>query len=98
MQNDIPYIAHEAAQARSERCIRRLVILCLVLVSMLFVSNLAWLLFINQYEVVGETTESVSMQAADGHANYIAGNGEIDNGEYNGNENKANDDTAQVGQ
>lgn len=96
MQNDIPYIAHEAAQARSERCIKRLIILCLVLVSMLFASNLAWLLFINQYEVVGET-ESISMQAEDGHANYIAGNGEIDNGEYNNKANE-NDDTTQVGQ
>lgn len=96
MQNDIPYIAYEAAQARSERCIRRLIILCLVLVSMLFASNLAWLLFIDQYEVVGEA-ESISMQAADGHANFIAGNGEIDNGEYNDKANE-NDDTAQIGQ
>lgn len=77
MQNDIPYIAYEAAQARSERCIRRLIILCLVLVSMLFASNLAWLLFIDQYEVVGETSIEAEQ---DGSGVNVIGGGNVSYG------------------
>lgn len=40
----IPLAAHESAMARAERTMRRLCALILVLVLLLFASNLAWIL------------------------------------------------------
>lgn len=41
----------EAAMAPMERIIKRLWILLIILVILLFASNAAWLLYLNQYEV-----------------------------------------------
>ena len=46
---DVPYIAHERAVARLERVIKRMWVLVLSLVILLFVSNAAWILYESQF-------------------------------------------------
>lgn len=54
--NMIPYIVHEADMARQERTIKRLWVLCILLVLMLVGTNGAWAWYENQFEEVVETT------------------------------------------
>ena len=75
----IPYIVYEAAQAKDERNFRRIVIALIIALAMLFISNLAWLYAWNQYEYIDEQT--VTVDGADGIANYINNGGSIINGE-----------------
>lgn len=46
----VPYIVHESAMARQERTIKRLVIALIVAIVLAFVTNLAWVWYINQYD------------------------------------------------
>lgn len=77
----IPYIAHEAAEARAERHIKRLII-ALVIVALLWFSTVclgvwAWM----QYDYDVETEEyTVDLDAGEGNANYIGQDGDIYNG------------------
>ena len=70
----IPYIAHEAGMARLERANRRLWILCIILIVLLFGSNAAWFYYENQFEDVVVTQEN-----ADGYNNYVGNDGDITN-------------------
>ncbi len=88
-ENSVPYIAHESMMARDERHIRRLIYALIVSVLLLFISNLAWLYFFNQFEYSSE--ETVTVDGKDGIANYIGNDGTINNGENNGEESPAND-------
>lgn len=56
MEEKIPYIAHEAEVARLERTIRRLTIIIVIAVALIFASNAMWLYYWNQYDYVGEET------------------------------------------
>ena len=76
-ERDVPYIAFESEMARHERTIKRLVVALVLTIALLFASNVAWLLFLNQFDFVGDTTT----QEAEGDANYIGNNGDITNGE-----------------
>lgn len=59
MENkSVPYFAHEGMMVRMERTIRRLWILCLVLVLMLVATNAAWIWYESQWETV-ETTQEI---------------------------------------
>ena len=49
-QQNIPYFAHEGIMARMERTIKRLWVLCIVLIILLAGSNAAWLWHESQYE------------------------------------------------
>lgn len=73
----IPYIVYEGTMARFERIIRRLWILCIILVVMLVGSNLAWIIYENQFEdsVVTQTAE-----ADDGSSAIINGSGTVNYG------------------
>lgn len=77
----VPYIVHEAAQARNERAIKRLVIALIVTVCMIFASNALWLWAWMQYDYTGEETV---VEALDGVANYIGNSGDIVNGADSG--------------
>ena len=55
----IPYIVHEGDMARQERTIKRLWILCILLVILLCGSNAAWFYHESQYEDVVTTTQEV---------------------------------------
>ena len=74
---DVPYIVHEGAVARLERVIKRMWVLVLSLIILLFVSNAAWILYESQFEDV-ETT--ITQENADGYNNYIGNDGDIVNG------------------
>lgn len=76
----VPYIVYEGELARQERKEKRLIIIIALTIILLFASNAAWLYAWMQYDYTSE--ESVSINGADGIANYIGKNGDIINGEY----------------
>lgn len=73
--NDVPYIAHESAQARQERTIKRLWILCMIMFIALVISNGVWIYYENQF--VDEVT--VMQENDSGYNNYLNGDGDITN-------------------
>jgi hypothetical protein len=77
----VPYILYESEMTRHERTIKRLVIAVVVAISLMFVSNLAWLYAWNSYDYVSSETSSVTVDGKDGIANYIGNDGDITNGE-----------------
>ena len=80
----VPYVVHESAMARSERHIKALVWVIVLLIVLLVGSNGAWLWYENQFDVVEETTETIITQDnAEGYNNYIGNDGDIVNGEAN---------------
>jgi hypothetical protein len=79
---NIPYIAFEAAQSRLERIIRRLWITTIILIVLLVGSNIGWLVYESQFESV-ETT--ITQENTDGYNNYIGNDGDIINGQTDGN-------------
>ncbi len=83
----IPYIAHESAMARNERHIKRLIFALVLTVVLLFASNCVWLVYLYQYDFGTETeTYSVDLDTGEGgNANYIGQDGDIINGESEGN-------------
>ena len=46
---DVPYIVHESIMARMERTIKRLWILCIILILLLAGTNGAWIWYENQF-------------------------------------------------
>ena len=78
--NKVPYIVYEGEAARHERNIRRLVVALIATIAMLFVSNVAWLWFFNQFDIVGDAVTLESHE--EGNANYMGdgASGVIDNG------------------
>jgi hypothetical protein len=74
---DVPYIVFEGEMARAERYIKRLWIALIIAIICVLASNVAWLLYISQYDF--ESYEVVA--EGDGHANYIGQDGDIYNGE-----------------
>ena len=48
----VPYIVYEGAQARHERTVKRLIIIIILAISMLFASNAIWLYVWSQYDTV----------------------------------------------
>ena len=69
-------------EQRHERREKRLVGIIALLIVLLVGSNIGWLVYESQFEVVEETTETIITQEnADGYNNYIGNDGDIDNGE-----------------
>ena len=81
-QANIPYIAHESMMARLERITHRQWIVILVLILALVASNVGWILYESQWEVVEETTVTQEAETDNGDAvnRYVGGdeNGEIE--------------------
>lgn len=48
----VPYIVYEGAQARHERTVKRLIVIIIIAISMLFASNAIWLYVWSQYDTV----------------------------------------------
>lgn len=69
---NVPYIVHEGMLARQERTIMRLFVTLAMVVTLLVLTNLAWLYVFSQYDY-----ESYSVSANDGDANYIGNDGDI---------------------
>ncbi len=74
----VPYLVHEGVLARMERTIKRLWILCIVLIVLFVGTNAGWLYYESQWEDVVVTQEN-----ADGYNNYVGNDGDIYNGETN---------------
>ncbi len=82
---NVPYVVHESAMARMERTIKKLWILILVLIALLAASNVAWLIYESQFDIVEETTEEyeVNQEAVGGSNNSVINGGIIADGETN---------------
>lgn len=78
-QMNVPYIVYESSMSRMERALKRMFVALVVSIIVMLGSNVAWLLFINQYEYVEEGTD-VTLTNEDGNANYIGNDGDIYNG------------------
>ena len=72
MENNIPFIAHEAAMARMERTIKRLIVVIVLLIILLCGTNAAWIYYENQFEDIVITQENDR-----GYNNYIGNDGDI---------------------
>lgn len=72
----VPFAVYESVMAQ----IRRLVWVIMLLIVLLVGSNGAWLWYENQFEVVEETTTTITQDNADGYNNYIGNDGDIVNG------------------
>lgn len=85
--NKIPYIAFEAEMARHERTIKRLLIALVVAIGLIFISNISWLWFFNQFDIESEAVQLESRD--DGNASYMGAgaSGIIDNGRSESNNN-----------
>ena len=81
---NIPYIAFEAEMARHERTIKRLLVALVASIMLVFISNIAWLIFFNQFEF---DVQSVSQELDSGNANFIGNDGAITNGRAESNDN-----------
>lgn len=81
----VPFAVHESEMARSERTVKRLVYVIVLLTVLLFGSNAAWLYYESQFETV-ETWE-VIQENDGGLNNYIGNDGDIINGKTNGTKN-----------
>lgn len=78
----IPYFTHEADMERLERANKRSFVLILILIVALVGSNLAWIIYENQF--VDEVTTITQSGEADGNGTILLNNdGEINYGEGN---------------
>ena len=77
----IPFVVHEGYMARQERTIKRLWILCILLIILLVGTNIAWIHYENQF--MDEVT--VTQDSDTGTNNYLCGNGVITNGKTDSN-------------
>lgn len=76
-QQNIPYFAHEGIMARMERTIKRLWVLCIILIALLAITNGAWIWYESQFS---DETLTVTQDTSDGINNYIGNDGDITNG------------------
>lgn len=79
-QKMIPYFCHEGDMARAERTIKRLWILCILLIVLLVGTNIAWIHYESQFEDSVSTTQEVTQDSSAGINNFIGGDGVIEDG------------------
>lgn len=56
--NSVPFLVFESVISRLELTIKRMWVICLILIMLLFASNVGWLLYESQFEDVKITQES----------------------------------------
>lgn len=79
---NVPYIVHEAAMARNERNVKRMIVALVTAIALLFASNALWLWAWTCYDY---SSEEVIIDSQDGgNSNYIGNDGDIVNGEDSG--------------
>ena len=74
----VPYIVHEGIVVRLERQLKRMWIAIIVAVVALLGCNVAWLLYINQYDFQSYDYDVATVGG--GNANFIGQDGDIYNG------------------
>ena len=77
----VPFAVYESVMAQ----IRRLVWVIVLLIILLVGTNAGWLIYEAQFEVVEETTTTITQDNADGYNNYIGNDGDIVNGKADNN-------------
>ncbi len=80
VNGSVPMAALENERAQANVDKRRHFIIILVLIALLFGSNLAWLIYEKQFETVTESIE-VTQESERGFNSYIGNDGDIYNGE-----------------
>lgn len=77
-------LPYDVFMAFYERTIKRMWVLCILLIILLVGTNAAWLIYESQFETI-ETIEEVIVDSdGGGNANYSGEDGNIYNGEDNG--------------
>lgn len=82
----MPIAQHEKDQNRLMGIIKWLIAVIVILIVLLVGSNVGWLIYNSQFEVVEEST-TITQENAEDYNNYIENDGDIVNGETNNNEN-----------
>ena len=82
----MPIAQHEKDQNRLMSIIKRLIAVIVILIVLLVGSNVGWLIYNSQFEVVEEST-TITQDNESGYNNYIGNDGDIVNGETNSKEN-----------
>lgn len=77
----IPFIAFESATSRQERTIKRLWILCIILIIALIGTNAGWLYYETSFEQVSVTQEIEATSDGDSDLNLNAVGGDCYGGE-----------------
>ena len=77
---NVPYIVHEAAMARNERNVKRMIVAIVTAIALLFASNALWLWAWMQYDYSGKEIIVEQDTTDGGNANYIGNDGDIVNG------------------
>lgn len=79
----VPYAVFESSMMRADLLSKRLVAVIILLIVLLVGSNVGWLIYESQFEVVEETTEEyvIEQDAESGNNNSIINGGEVTNGE-----------------
>lgn len=85
----VPYAIYEQEQIRSNGIISKLWVIAIILIVALIATNLAWLIYEKQFEVVEETATTsqtteyvkVAQDNEEGDNNYIGRDGDITYGE-----------------
>ena len=80
----VPFVVYESMLEKEDRQQRRLVAIIILLIALLVASNALWIYEWNQYDYIDEDTEIEVNSDGGGSANYIGRNGDITNGQSNG--------------
>ena len=70
-------------EQRHERREKRYIWIIVLLILLLVGSNVGWLIYESQFEVVEETSTTVTQDNENGYNNYIGNDGDINYGETN---------------
>lgn len=81
MVNDVPFVAFEAEQMRSDKRDKRHTIIEIILIVSLLASNAFWIFREQQYEVVDTEQEIAQTVEADDNGNASAVIGDVDYGD-----------------
>lgn len=76
----VPYYVYEGEQARAERHIKRLWILCIIIFLALIGTNAGWIIYESQFE---DVTMTVTQDTPSGNNSFIGRDGNITNGATN---------------
>lgn len=87
----MPIAQHEKDQDRLMKIIKSLISVIIVLIVLLVGTNIAWIIYESQFEVVEENT-TITQDNENGYNNYIGNDGDINYGET---DNKNNQEVSQ---
>ena len=80
----MPIAQHEKDQNRLMCIIKRLIAVIVILIVLFVGSNVGWLIYNSQFEVVKEST-TITQENAEGYNNYTGNDGDIVNGKADNN-------------